>query len=144
MGLRKAKTISIYEPVTILGHTFQNLQEIDDAVKVLSSKGDVRLQGRRLAYKPYFSLIAPRTWIQGVHVLKIYKPYPCFDESDFAYESRVYHSYFFCDRMFTKEDVFRLSKLKYQGGCHLVADDVPWGYSYVYHNGSDDTMEVVI
>lgn len=47
MSKHTTKIVPINEPITILGHTFQNLKEIRDAVEATSSVGHGEMKGNR-------------------------------------------------------------------------------------------------
>ena len=103
--------------VEILGHIFYGIEDIDKAVEVSArvscSIGDRYIQ-REPAEKP----------VEGLHVLKLYEPYPCFDSSDYLYENRRYCNYFFSDKPFTDDDINRLASLPAQMNYCMVTPDL--------------------
>lgn len=62
MSKHTTKTVPINEPITILGHTFQGLKGIRDAVEATSSVGHGKMKGNRFVGwdKPYIFTQAPR------------------------------------------------------------------------------------
>ncbi|MCH5319355.1 MAG: hypothetical protein J1E38_06560 [Paramuribaculum sp.] len=89
--------------IEILGHTFDGLQDIESAVEITARVrpdffGDRRIERNVIGIDP-----------EGIHVLDLYMPYPCFDSSDFLYENRKYHNYFFSKEPFTDKDIERIA-----------------------------------
>lgn len=116
--------------IEILGHIFQGIDDIDKAVDVSTyitcSIGN-RYIHREPAEKP----------VDGLHVLKLYEPYPCFDSSDYLYENRKFRNYFFSTRPFTDEMVNRLASLPAQMDYCMVTSDMDTSVlPAVYFRGS--------
>lgn len=146
MSKHTTKTVPINEPITILGHTFQGLKEIRDAVEAISSVGHGKMKGNRFVGwdKPYIFTQAPTTRIQGVHVLEIHQRYPCFDSSDYTYEDRYFTNYFFSERPFTKDVIFKLALLPYKGNCELDINELPESFPHIYYVGEGENMKATI
>lgn len=146
MSKHTTKTVPINEPITILGHTFQGLKEIRDAVEATSSVGHGKMKGNRFVgwYEPYISTIAPKNRIQNVHVLEILQRYPCFDSSDYAYEDRYFTNYFFSEQPFTKDVIFKLALLPYKGICELDINELPESFPHIYYVGEGENMKATI
>lgn len=114
------------DPVEILGHVFNGLDEINQAVEGRVLIGDTEII-KNDEWKP----------VAGIHILRFYAPYPCFDASDRMYEKRQYSNYFFSKEPFTEEKVAKLTKLPCQFNYRMVTDDLPeWALPAVYFGGS--------
>lgn len=118
-------------PVEILGHVFNGLSEIEQAVEAYC-----RIEG-----EPW--KVVPETVIDGIHVICIYEPYPCFDFEDFGSEDRAYSNYFFSTAPFTNIKIKRFSKLPAKFNAQIVKDTMPeWAAPAVYYNGDGCSMVV--
>lgn len=133
------KETKISSPVTIMGHTFNNLQEIKDAVSISASKYEAD-SGRRITGKD----LDPDKGPKDIHVAEIWQLYPCFDSSDRMYETRSFQNYFFSKEPFTFE---RLREI--YNGCKtgmnfcLVNEDTPAEFlPAVYYVGERSLMTV--
>lgn len=140
----KTEILPINGPVSILGHTFENLQAVRKAVEISSTIGHADKCGKRLDIwdKPYISSRTPAMPVQGVHVLEIYERYPCFDSSDYACEDRYFTNYFFSTEPFTNAMVTSLALLRYHGDSRPDPADIPDGLVHLYYKGEGDEMEI--
>lgn len=115
------KHYSSKDNIEILGHIFNGLEDIEASVEVMTrisnSIGD-----------RYIQRITPVKNLKGLHILKLYEPYPCFDSSDWLYENRKYCNYFFSTEPFTDETINRFA-------------DTNWTDNYcLIHEGMDEKM----
>lgn len=125
------RAMSINESEEILGQVFNGLNDIKRAVESLC----------RVERDPWF--VEPKSPADGVHVVCVYEPYPCFDAEDYASEDRDYSNYFFSTKPFTMQQVKRLSKLPGRCDARMVNYDMPeWAVPAVYYPGDGDTMIV--
>lgn len=127
---KEIKHYSTNDKIEILGHVFNGLEDIDNSVEV-----ETRLSnsiGER-----YICQITPKTPVPGIHVLKIYQPYPCFDSSDFMYENRRYCNYFFSKEKFTEEIINTIADSYWFDNYCLVHQDMDEKFTpAVYYGGS--------
>ncbi len=79
----RARVVSKTSKLEILGHVFNGLSNMKKAVKSYCRIGQDSWKTE------------PKSPIEGVHVICIYEPYPCFNSEDYANEDRDYSSYFF-------------------------------------------------
>ena len=135
--MNKAKaTICIREvsktsKVEIFGHVFNDLSEIKKAVETYC----------RVERDSWDT--EPKSPVNGLHVICIYEPYPCFDSEDYANEDRDYSNYFFSTKPFTKQQIDKLSKLPCRCNAQIVCDTMPdWAAPAVYYCGAGDRMRV--
>lgn len=91
--------------IEILGHVFTGIEEISKAVEV---KGRVTpdFRGERDLEE-----IIPEKPIEGLHILELYQPYPCFDSYDSLYENRRYRNFFFSTTPFSMERINEIANL---------------------------------
>lgn len=128
---------SVYDSMEIMGHVFVCLHEIERAVEVdcrirksLSGSRDIQ---RRNDARP----------IAGIHVARLYEPYPCFDSSDYAEETRYYSNYFFSDKPFTDDCLNRLAEIKNKGNYRLVSEETPeCAAPAIYRNADSENVTV--
>lgn len=117
--------------VEILGHVFHGLTDIKTAVEAYC----------RVGSQPWET--ETRLSVEGIHVVCVYEPYPCFDSEDYANEDRDFSNYFFSTKPFTKQQIERLAKLPGRCNAQMVNDNMPeWAIPAVYYRGEGDTMIV--
>ena len=115
--------------VEILGHFFNGLVDIKKAVETYC----------RIDRDSWNTV--PQSPVNGIHVICVYEPYPCFDSEDYANEDRDYSNYFFSIKPFTKQQIDRLSKLSGRCNAQIVCDTMPeWAVPAVYYSGNGDKM----
>lgn len=108
----------------ILGHEFNGLTDIKKAVESYC----------RVGGDPWDT--ESKSKIEGIHVVCIYEPYPCFDSEDYANENRDFSNYFFSTEPFTKEQIARLSRLPGRCNAQMVSDTMPeWALPAIYYRG---------
>lgn len=130
-------TVAIDEPVMIEGHIFRDIDDIRDAV---GPRASIEYMSRN-DLQIYFD--TPRKSIEGMHVLELYCSYPCFDSSDYAYESRFYRNFFFSKEKFTRAKIEQIAKLPQRANHRMVNEDLPeWARPAVYYVGEGRYMEV--
>lgn len=123
--------VSKTSKVVILGQVFNGLNDIKQAVEAYC----------RVGSKPWDT--EPKTPYEGIHLLCVYEPYPCFDSEDYANEDRDFSNYFFSVKPFTKQQIERLSKLPGRRNAKMVNDTMPeWAVPAVYYRGEGDIMLV--
>ena len=113
----KIKHYSTNDRIEILGHIFNGLEEIENAVEIETRVSNAI--GER-----YIRQIHPENVIPGIHILKLYEPYPCFDSSDFMYENRRYCNYFFSKKPFTTDDITRIANTRWHSNYCLVNENM--------------------
>lgn len=117
--------------VEILGYVFNGLDSIKKAVECYW----------RIGHGPLST--DPKCPVDGVHVVCIYEPYPCFDAEDYANENREYCNYFFSNQPFTRQKIARLSRLPGRCNAQMVSASMPeWAVPAVYYRGEGNTMIV--
>ncbi len=125
------KEIGKNSKIEIFGHVFYGLSDIKRAVETYC----------RIERDSWDT--EPKSPVDGIHVICVYEPYPCFDSEDYANEDRDYSNYFFSTRPFTKQQIDRLSKLTGRCNAQIVCDTMPeWAAPAVYYNGDGDKMIV--
>ena len=125
------REISKTSKVEILGHVFNGLSDIKKAVETYC-----RIERNSWNIEPKFP-------VNGLHVVCIYEPYPCFDTEDYANEDRDYSNYFFSTKPFTKQQIDKLSKLPGRCNAQIVSGSMPeWTVPAVYYSGDGDKMVV--
>lgn len=121
--------------IVILGHTFNGLKDISEAVGVTA-----RITQSYFDKKRQISRKDPTKPVSGIYVLELYEPYPCFDAEDYANENRKYHNFFFSTEPFTDEKINQIAKLSRRNGFltnELVSDQMPAEYlPAVYFKGN--------
>lgn len=123
--------VSKASKVEILNHIFNGLDDIKKAVESYCRIG-------RDSWNT-----EPKSPIEGIHVVCVYEPYPCFDSEDYANEDRDYSNYFFSTKPFTKQQITLLSKLPGRCNAQLVCEALPeWALPAVYYRGDGDKMIV--
>lgn len=135
---------SISDTINILGHDVDGYQTIRNAVEFTSSPGSTTIdkKGKVLInHAPYVSACDPNIHIPGLHVLEIYKIYPCFDSSDFINEDRYFRNFFFSGEPFTREQIIRIACMKRVGNLEFITDEMPeWALPSAYYVGEGDTI----
>lgn len=120
------------ERIEILGHTFNGLSEIKQAVEFYSRVGGT-----------FGMATTPKKPVNGVHVVEVYEPYPCFDSDDYASEDRDFCNFFFSTKPFSKSDIKRLERLPNRCNAKMIQSDMPeWALPAVYYGGDCDTILV--
>lgn len=113
----KIKEIKKEDTFEIAGHSFNGLEDLEKAVevetKITNSIGE-----------RYIRELNPEKPIKGLHVLRLYEPYPCFDSSDRLYENRRYQNYFFSEKPFSEEEINRLAELPCQINYCMVNEEL--------------------
>ena len=131
MATIHVREVSKTSKVEILGHVFNGLSDIKKAVETYCR------------VERYSWNTEPKSPVNGLHVVCIYEPYPCFDSEDYANEDRDYSNYFFSTRPFTKQQIDRLSKLPGRCNAQIVCDTMPeWSAPAVYYRGDGEKMVV--
>lgn len=122
--------------ITIFGHTFNGLDEIREAIEAHTRRGEMFFPGAILR-------VNPRKPVDGIHVLRVYEPYPCFDESDYEYEDRVQSDYFFSTKPFTRKSIMAISHLRAAHKIEFTEDGMPEeALPAIYYCGEGDIMTV--
>lgn len=125
------REVSKVAKVEFLGHIFNGLDDIKKSVESYC-----RIGGDSWSTDP-------KSPIEGIHVVCVYEPYPCFDSEDYANEDRDYSNYFFSTKPFTKQQITLLSKLPGRCNAQLVCEELPeWTLPAVYYRGDGDKMIV--
>lgn len=123
------REVSKTSKVEILGHVFNGLPDMKKAVEAFCRKDS----------QPWE--IEPKSSVEGVHVVCVYEPYPCFDSEDYATENRDFSNYFFSTMPFTKQQIERLAKLPGRCNAQIVNENMPeWAIPAVYYRGEGDKM----
>lgn len=123
------REVSKNTKVEILGHVFNGLNDIRRAVETYC----------RIEREPWDT--EPKKAVEGIHVINVYEPYPCFDSEDYANEDRDFSNYFFSTKPFTKQQIERLSKLPSRCNAQMVNDAMPeWAVPAVYYRGDGDSV----
>lgn len=123
--------ISKVSKVEILGHIFNGLDDIKNAVESYCRIG-------RDSWNT-----EPKSTVDVIHVICVYEPYPCFDSEDYASEDRDFSNYFFSTKPFTKLQIAHLSKLPGRCNAQIVDEKIPeWAVPAVYYGGEGDKMIV--
>ena len=123
--------VSIYADIEILGHVFHGLKDIQEHVEMSLyrsfSRGPANVQEPKAKCK--------------VHVGEMWKPYPCFDASDYAYEHRTYQNYIFRTRPIKQDDMKKLSELPFGcNDCRVSEDVASEMLPMVYYEGDGEIM----
>lgn len=117
--------------IQVLGHIFNGLADVNNAVGT----------NCRVNREPWNK--EPKSPVDGIYVICVYEPYPCFDAEDFASENRDYKNFFFSTKPFTEQQIDRLSKLPYKCNYQMVCDTMPeWALPAVYYSGCGEKMIV--
>lgn len=134
----KIKEISGHESFEVMGFTFRNIQEVEDAVSIIS-RYHISWNGKRDIWT-----VEPKKAISGIYIGMIYEPYPCFDSYDYACENRSYWNFFFSDKPFTIQYMNRLSELPIKGNYKYIHEDMPeWATPALYWGG-DRTDNILL
>ena len=116
--------------VEILGHFFQGVDEIRKAVEI---RGTVMPD---FGHKRDLHNVKPEKPVNGIHVLELYQPYPCFDSSDSLYENRRYYNFFFSNTPFSDEMINGIVNLKKGPNYCMVNEQMNPGFlPAVYFEG---------
>ena len=123
------REVSKTSKIEILGHVFNGLNDIKRAVESYC----------RVGHTPWD--LEPKSPVEGVHVVCVYEPYPCFDSEDYANEDRDFSNYFFSTKPFTKQQIKRLAGLPRRYNARIVNDNMPeWATPAVYYRGEGDKI----
>lgn len=137
MARRIFKEVSVECPVEVMGCVFPNLKAIRMAVGKYARIGDP-LFGKRSVFDG-----TPKDCPDGIYVLQMYEPYPCFDSDDFANEDRDYCNYFFSNKPFTAQQIEQLAHIKPNINSRIVNERTPeWAFPAVYYQGDGNIMIV--
>lgn len=137
MAKKIFKEVSIGNSVEIMGHVFPNLKAIRMAVGKYARIADP-LFGKRTIFDG-----TPKECPDGLYVLQMYEPYPCFDSDDYANEDRDYCNYFFSDKPFTEQQIEQLAHIKPEMNSRIINERTPeWAFPSVYYQGDGNTMMV--
>jgi len=135
MAIKVFKEVSVETPVVIMGHVFPNLRAIRMAVGKYARVADP-LFGRRNIFDG-----EPKDCPDGLYVLQLYDPYPCFDSEDYANEDRDYCNYFFSDKPFTNQQIEQLAHVKSEMNSRIINEQTPeWAFPAVYYSGDGSKM----
>lgn len=126
------------QAITVAGHTFANLQALQDAVSV-----NVRI-GRLWRGRFDVTRREPRAAVPGLQVACLYEPYPCFDSDDYATENREYCNYFFAAEPFTYEQLAAFAVMKKTANSCLVNEETPASALPAVYWGGDTHSPVLI
>ena len=85
--------------IEILNHVFNGIEDISKAVEIRGKVMPDSLGERDLCQ------VTPEKPVEGLHILKLYQPYPCFDSYDSLYETRKYSNFFFSNTPFSEERI---------------------------------------
>lgn len=131
------KILSTREPVTILGHRFRSLYDIQTHCEL--EDNDYNFGDGSGCYVPKsFRETSP---YPDIHIGQLWERYPCFDSYDYATEKRTYQNYIFKKTPITKEDIVELQKLPRETNCCIVTDKIPEELLPVlYYVGEGETM----
>lgn len=125
---------SIHDDVTILGQVFHGLDDIIAHVEMYMCDGS---SGNPNKCKPEKK--------GKVHVGQLWMRYPCFDSSDYAYETRAYQNFILRDRPITSVDMKKLNKLPWNGNAKRISESVPSDMlPMVYYIGDGDQMIIAV
>ena len=125
---------SIHDDVTILGQVFHGLDDIIAHVEMYMCDGS---SGNPDKCKPEKK--------GKVHVGQLWMRYPCFDSSDYAYETRAYQNFILRDRPITSVDMKILNKLPWNGNAKRISESVPSDMlPMVYYIGDGDQMIIAV
>ena len=122
--------------IEISGHAFHGIDDIEKAVEVETRVSNSI--GPR-----YINRIDPEKPVAGIHVLKVFQPYPCFDASDLMYENRRYCNYFFSKEPFSDERINCIADSKWRNNYCLLSGDMDENLTpAIYYGGSswDDVI----
>ena len=124
------KHYSTGDKIDILGHTFNGLEDIEKATEC-----ETRISnsiGER-----YIRQLTPEKPVAGLHVLKLYQPYPCFDSSDMLYENRRFCNYFFSKEPFTESIINKIADSPWVDNYCLVNENMDKTFTpAIYYGGS--------
>lgn len=134
---KEIKRFSSKDKIEILGHVFNGLEDIEKATEV-----ETRLSnsiGER-----YIRKRNPEILIPGLHILKIYEPYPCFDSSDFIYENRRYCNYFFSKEPFTNEMINYIADSGWSDNYCLIKKDMDEKITPAVYFGGSSWNDLIV
>lgn len=111
------KHYSLNDKIEILGYIFNGIEDIEKAVEY-----ETRISnsiGER-----YIQHLTPENSYNQIHILKLYQPYPKFDESDMLYENRRFCNYFFSHKPFTQERINKIADIQWTNNYCLIHKDM--------------------
>lgn len=122
-------------PVEIMGHVFEDLAAIICAVGK-----SARILEPLYHKRDVFDSVAEGC-PDGMYVLKLYNPYPCFDSDDYVSEDRDYCNFFFSDVPFTDDMIDELARVRPGMNSCIVNERMPeWAFPAVYYSGTGKHM----
>lgn len=124
--------------IEILNHVFKGIEEISKAVEV---RGRVTpdFRGER-----DFTEVRPETPVEGLHILELYQPYPCFDSSDSLYENRMYSNFFFSTTPFSEERINEIINLKKTTNYRMVNEDMDMDFLPAIYFQGDSRYNLIV
>lgn len=128
--------VAIDSPVEVGGHVFRNLTEIRNAVGKRA-----RLSGRLWGRHVYDckNIECP----DDLFVIDMFEPFPKFDYSDYMYDDREFHNYFFSDKPFTDDMIEEIAKFRSKVNYRIVNEFTPdWALPAIYY--SDDESNMIV
>lgn len=132
------KICSTREPITILGHRFNSLYDIQRHCELENNESSCFRNGEGCYVPKSFSETLP---YPDIHIGQLWKRYPCFDSYDYANEKRTYQNYIFKKSPITKEDIVSLHNLPSETNFCKVTDKIPEDLlPILYYEGEGDTM----
>ena len=132
------KICSTREPITILGHTFNGLHDIQRHCELENNDSSSLGNGEGCYVPKSFSETLP---YPDIHIGQLWERYPCFDSYDYANEKRTYQNYIFKKTPISKEDIVKLHKLPATTNFCKVTDEIPEDLlPILYYVGEGDTM----
>lgn len=135
--INEIKHYSSKDKIEILGHIFNGLEDIENAVEI-----ETRLSnsiGER-----YIRKVDPQRPIPGIHILKVYQPYPCFDSSDLMYENRRYCNYFFSREGFSNEMINHIAGSKWWNNYCLIHKDMDMAMKPAIYFGGSSWNDLIV
>lgn len=125
-------------PIKVMGHLFKNLNEIQRAVGKRARLGSKL--GGRFIYEPK-EIDCPT----GMYVLDMFEPFPKFDYSDYMYDDREFHNYFFSDNPFTDDAIEEIAKFRSKVNYRIINEFTPdWALPAIYYSDDEGTMIIAI
>lgn len=120
----------IHEPITIMGHTFCDLADIQSHVEIDATPSMNLLIYTRDDVIPY----------PDIHIGELYDGYPKFDSSDDC-DDRTYQNYFFRKLTLTNEDVHETFQINHGSNFCMAHEHIPQELlPILYYEGDGDYM----